>query len=160
MDPKTEIAAAEAAPKTKTAGQIKHLEMLQSVISRMASNSFQVKAWCVTLVSALLALAAKEEAKKMVFVAFLPALTFWWLDAFFLHQERLFRALFDKVRENENGIEADFSMDTRRVSKDVDSRAKVMRSKTLRLFYGSLLVVILLGLIMLYFGKLKGWLST
>lgn len=157
MDPKTETAATGKKQENKTPGQIKHLEMLQSVISRMASNSFQVKAWCVTLVSALLALAAKEDAKTMVFIAFLPALTFWWLDAFFLHQEKLFRELFDEVRKQENGIEADFSMDTSNIK--LMPRAQVMRSKTLRLFYGSLLVVIVLALVMLYLDKVKGWLG-
>lgn len=134
--------------------------MLQSVISRMASNSFQVKAWCVTLVSALLALAAKDDVKRMVFVAILPTLTFWWLDAFFLHQEKLFRALFDEVRKQEIGKEADFSMDTSAVSKGVISRAEVMKSKTLRLFYGSLLVLIGLALLMAYFNKVRSWLNV
>ena len=43
MDPKTETPATATEQKLKTAGQIKHLEMLQAVITRMASNSFQMK---------------------------------------------------------------------------------------------------------------------
>ena len=34
----------------------KHLELIQGVINRMASNSFQLKGWSVVLVSALFAL--------------------------------------------------------------------------------------------------------
>ncbi|MEN9503463.1 MAG: hypothetical protein RI964_2748 [Pseudomonadota bacterium] len=37
--------------------RLKHLEMLQQVITRMASNSFLIKGWSITLISALLAFA-------------------------------------------------------------------------------------------------------
>lgn len=36
--------------------RIKHLDYIQSVISRMANNSFQIKTWCITVVSAIFAL--------------------------------------------------------------------------------------------------------
>ncbi len=78
--------------------KLKHLEMIQAVVNRMASNSFLLKGWSVTLVSALLALAAANSDRRFVFVAVLPLLMFWLLDAYFLRQERLFRKLYDKVR--------------------------------------------------------------
>ncbi len=145
-------------PKAKSAGQIKHLEMLQAVITRMAGNSFLIKGWCVTLVSALLALSAKD-AKSMVFVAYLPVLMFWWLDSFFLRQERLFRKLFDRVRED-NRAETDFSMKTLGDESKVDSQSKVAWSVTLRWFYGWLFVAVTLAALVIrgYFGALKHWL--
>lgn len=126
------------------ASKLEHLKMLQAVITRMASNSFMIKGWCVTLVSALIALSAKD-AKYMVLVAFLPVLMFWWLDAYFLHQEKLFRELFDYVREN-GKEDSDFSMralsqKTETKSK-VDSQLKVAFSKTLFWFYGWLFVAV------------------
>ncbi|MFJ9559797.1 hypothetical protein ACIRQQ_07115 [Streptomyces fuscichromogenes] len=36
---------------------VKHLELLQSVISRLGNNSFLVKGWCITLDSTLIAVA-------------------------------------------------------------------------------------------------------
>lgn len=126
------------------ASKLEHLKMLQAVITRMAGNSFQVKTWCITLVSALLALSAKD-AKNMIYVAFLPVLMFWWLDAFFLHQEKLFRELFDYVRENGKD-DSDFSMKTLGKNSEpvsnVESQFKVARSKTLRWFYGWLFVAV------------------
>jgi len=130
--------------------KIKHLEMLQSAISRMASNSFQVKAWCVTLVSALLALSAKD-AHYMVIVAYLPVLMFWWLDAYFLRQERLFRELFDQVR-TDGKEEADFSMKTLpKGESKVDSQFKVALSKTLGWFYGWLFAAVTVTVLILVF---------
>lgn len=121
--------------------KLEHLKMLQTVITRMASNSFSVKTWCVTLVSALLGLSAKD-ARYMVFVAFLPVLMFWWLDAFFLQQERLFRKLYDHVRENGKD-DSDFSMNTEVVKSKVASLLGVAWSTTLRWFYGWLFVAVL-----------------
>lgn len=145
-------------PKPKSSGQIKHMEMIQAVITRMANNSFMIRGWCVTLVSALLALGAKD-AKNMVFIAYLPVLIFWWLDAFFLRQERLYRKLFDYVREDERA-ETDFSMNTQVVEHLVVSRLKVAWSTTLRWFYGWLFIAVTVAVLVLkgYFGTLKHWL--
>jgi len=78
--------------------KLKHLEFIQSVISRMSGNSFLLKGWSVTLVAALFALAAKDSDRKYIVVAYFPVLVFWILDAYFLSQERLFRNLYDSVR--------------------------------------------------------------
>jgi hypothetical protein len=97
-----------------------HLEMLQAVVSRMSANSFLLKGWSVTLVSALFALAASQSQAGFIQLAFLPALAFWALDAFFVRQERLFRALFDRVRQLPNEA-IDFAMDTQPVASTVAS---------------------------------------
>jgi hypothetical protein len=80
--------------------QLKHLEMIQGVINRLAGNSFQMKGWSITLIAALMALAAHEANERYAAVALLPALCFWGLDAYYLRQERLFRKLYDAVRLN------------------------------------------------------------
>ena len=77
---------------------VKHLEMIQAVVSRLAGNSFSIKGWSITLVSALFALAAKDANKTYAFLALLPALCFWGLDAYYLRQERLFRKLYEALR--------------------------------------------------------------
>lgn len=41
--------------------KMRHLEMIQNVISRMASNSFLLKGWTVTLVVGLLAFATSRK---------------------------------------------------------------------------------------------------
>jgi len=80
-----------------TPDQIKHLEFIQTVITRMNSNSFQLKGWSITLVSALLALFASTKNINFVLVAIFPALVFWFLDAYYLMQERKFRGLYSDV---------------------------------------------------------------
>lgn len=76
---------------------MKHLEMIQGVINRMASNSFLLKGWAVTLVAGIFALSSKDADKLYFLIAYIPILVFWGLDAYYLFQERLYRKLYDKI---------------------------------------------------------------
>jgi len=123
--------------------KLKHLELIQGVINRMASNSFFLKGWCVTLVSAVLALSAKDADRRFALLAYYPVLMFWILDGYFLRQERLFRKLYDKVRVTvETAI--DFSMDTSSFVDAVQSWPRVTVSVTLAVFYLTMVGAILL----------------
>ncbi len=75
--------------------KIKHLEFIQGVITRMNTNSFQMKGWMVAIVSALLAIYADKQNHYYALVAVLPTLIFWGLDAYYLQQERKFRGLYN-----------------------------------------------------------------
>jgi hypothetical protein len=120
-----------------------HLGMIQRVVNRLSSNSFLLKGWSVVLVSAMFALAAKDSKMIFIYLAYFPAISFWGLDGYFLHQERLFRALYDHVRIlDEKNI--DFSMNISIIENKVDSWAAVTRSKTLLVFHGVIVVTIVL----------------
>lgn len=77
--------------------KIKHLEFIQSVITRMNANSFQIKSWTVTIVSALLAIYASSKNTCFILVAIFPNVIFWFLDSFYLQQERKLRGLYNDV---------------------------------------------------------------
>lgn len=68
-----------------------HLQILQSVIQRMAGNSAACKAWCITLVSAILVLIADKNRPELAWLAGLPAILFFALDAYYLALEKAFR---------------------------------------------------------------------
>lgn len=127
--------------------KIAYLQMIQSVIARMARNSFLIKGWSITVVAALGALAAAGKSELFVYLAFFPAAMFWALDAYFLRQERLFRKLWDRARERDG--EVDFSMDTRPFNDEVDSIGKVARSPTLGLFHGTITGMIVVVIVVM-----------
>ena len=77
--------------------KIKHLEFIQNVITRMNTNSFQIKGWCITIVSALLAIYASTKNNYFFLAAAFPTIIFWFLDAYYLNQERKFRGLYNDV---------------------------------------------------------------
>ncbi|MGH0678105.1 hypothetical protein ACQVPP_12950 [Bacillus luti] len=130
--------------------KLKHLEFIQQTITRMASNSFKLKGWTVTLLSALLIfiLSNPKVNLNIFYLSFLPVLAFWYLDAFFLKQERLFRKLYEDVREKEND-NIDFSMNTSNYASDVKNILNTMFSKTLFAFYG--IIFITVGIIIYLF---------
>ena len=122
--------------------KLKHLELIQGVINRLAGDSFRMKGWAVILVSAVLVLVVGEDRQELAPVGLVPVLAFWGLDAYFLWQERLFRALYDQVRLTDER-EIDFSMDVRgvRTGRALTWTA-VLASRTLLSFYGALAVVV------------------
>ena len=77
--------------------KLKHLEFIQNIITRMNTNSFQIKGWAITIVSATLALYASTKNECFIIVGVVPALIFWFLDAYYLTQERKFRGLYNDV---------------------------------------------------------------
>lgn len=119
--------------------RIKHLEFIQAVISRLATTSFIAKGWALTVAGAVYGFAASHLSPFIAAVGLLPTLGFWWLDAYFLRQERLFRCLYDDVRQPDTPVVL-FSMHTRLYTSNPLSRwPKVIFSITLVTFYGTLL---------------------
>lgn len=89
--------------------QRKYLEMIQAVITRLASNSFVLKGWSVTLISGLLGFAGQQLNAQTALLALLPAVAFWMLDAYYLAQERQQRKLFAQARDG-NSLAYAFDM--------------------------------------------------
>lgn len=129
--------------------KIKHLELIQAVINRMASNSFLIKGWTVTLVAAILGLANKESNKSFIAVVCFPILMFWILDAFFLHQEKLFRALYEDVRKRDEA-NIDFSMNIIDYKTQEHNWAESAFSPALFLFYIAMIVAAIIAIFILF----------
>jgi len=115
--------------------KLKHLEFIQNVIARMNNNSFLIKGWTVTLVSALFALAAKDSNKNYVLVSFVVVPTFWILDGFFISCERQYRDLYNNVAAKAE-TQIDFNMNTKAYDRGSRTWASGVLSKTLLPFYG------------------------
>jgi hypothetical protein len=72
-----------------------HLQILQGVVQRMAGNSTSCKAWCITIVSAILVLIADKGKPELAWLALLPSVLFLALDAYYLALEKAFRASYN-----------------------------------------------------------------
>ena len=122
----------------------KEIDLLQSCISRMASNSFLVKGWTMTLLSVLIAMLANKTSLLVIALVVLPiTFSFWSLDVFFLKTERLYRLKYEWVIQERKKGNREYLYDLnpynenmRINSKEETSTIKVMFSRTLLLFYG------------------------
>ena len=128
---------------------LKEIEIIQDIIKRMAFNSFIIKGWAITLVVATLLLKGTE--KYQVWIAFIPLIVFWFLDAYFLWQERMYRKLYEWVINNRLKTEEYlFDMNAYRFKDKVQSRVRIMFSITLGWFYGSIAVLVIIYTLILF----------
>jgi hypothetical protein len=114
--------------------KLKYLEFIQNVITRMNANSFLIKGWVTTIVSALFALAAKDADQRYIFIAWFVIFVFWILDGFYLSQERQYRRLYDHARQLPPE-EINFDMNAKGYRTRDTSWTASFFSKTLILFY-------------------------
>jgi hypothetical protein len=142
--------------------RIKHLEFIQAVVTRFATSSFLIKGWALTIAAALLAVLASQLKWGIALVGVVPVVAFWFLDGYFLWQERLYRKLYDDVRKPNSGVEL-MSMNTAAYAKTTTFWDAVF-SRTLVLFFGSLLLVdvglVLVGLADWILTSCCGWSSS
>lgn len=73
---------------------MKHIDMYQGIINRMAGNSASCKQWAIGLASAILVLMAKEGKIEFSWLIIIPVLLFCFLDAYYLALEKQFRSAY------------------------------------------------------------------
>jgi hypothetical protein len=79
--------------------RIKHLEMLQSLITRMAGYGASFKSYCITVTTAVIGFAFTLHRPAVAGLALLPVIAFGVADAQYLRVERRFREVFNLVRK-------------------------------------------------------------
>lgn len=77
-----------------------HLEFLQNIIQRMASNSSSCKTWCITIISAMLVVFAENSKPNVMTITYIPTILFLLLDAYYLGLEKGFRDSYDELVDN------------------------------------------------------------
>jgi len=133
---------------------LKEIDIVQDIIKRMAFNSFLIKGWAITLVVATLLL---KGTKYQVFIAFIPLLVFWFLDAYFLWQERMYRKLYNWVISNRLKTDEHlFDMNAYRFKDEVQSKCRIMFSITLGWFYGSIAILTVIYSVILFLSQNGG----
>jgi hypothetical protein len=120
--------------------KLKHLEFLHNTINRMSTNSFIIKGWAVTLLSAIFVLADKETNQNYIILMFIVIPVFWYLNSYFLLQERKFRDLYDEVRIKKEE-EINFSMDISNYNTDKNTIQDCFFAQSIWPIYIFLLII-------------------
>jgi hypothetical protein len=126
-----------------------YLNILQGVIARMATNSANCKTWCITLVSAIVVIIADKAKPNYVWIALLPVILFFLLDAYYLGQERSFRAIYNSFIQRLNAGNANkndlFSLTPIRGFNVVQMTFEAISSFAIYPFYLTLIILLILG---------------
>lgn len=134
--------------------QRKHLEFIQNVITRMNSNSFQLKGLAITLATALLAVYASTPKVILLCLPVVPTLIFWFLDSYFLQLERKFRGIYNDVvgLKKVNQVKL-YEMPVHKYVKTADKQFgywNVFWSGTIAGFYCSMVVLLIIIGVIIY----------
>lgn len=74
-----------------------HRAFVQSVITRMNANSFQIKGMSITIVAAFLGVYASNSKVLFILIPIPFVFLFWFLDAYYLQLERQFRGIYNDI---------------------------------------------------------------
>jgi hypothetical protein len=121
--------------------ELETIGTIQHIINRMATNSFIIKGWTVAVFGIILLL---NGTRYQASIAVFALLVFWYLDAYFLRQKKTYRVLYDEIVDNKLNIGDEFfDIRTARCEAgiEVPRSSKLMLSKTLLIFYGSILAL-------------------
>lgn len=123
-----------------------HLEFIQNVITRMNTNSFQIKGMAITIVSALIAIYASNSNIAFIFLGIAPTILFWFLDSYYLQQERKFRGVYNNVAGLKSDVEIKlYEMPIHKFQGGQYCFCKVFFSKTIACLYGTIVFLLLIG---------------
>jgi hypothetical protein len=132
-------------PERYSSDTIKHMEMIQGVIARLANEAALIRGWALTVSSAIFGFAVTSLSWRVAAVGLLPVFVFWGLNAYYLRAERKYRALYDRVRKGD--LSEAFCMDSSK--EEVEPWWRTNFSVTLWPFYGAIVGV---GVILIFAG--------
>ena len=118
--------------------RMKHLELIQNAITRMGANGASLKGFCMTLVAAIIGLAAAVSKEQILIYSIPVVVGFSVLDAAYLSLERGFRDHYNDIRLSAIDIQPDF---------DVKAKASdfvgAYFSWSVAVFYGAIVLVMI-----------------
>jgi hypothetical protein len=124
--------------------KLKHLEFIQAVIARMATNSFLFKGWAITIAAGLSAFAAVDTRTALLAIALVSTAMFWGLDGYYLWLERCFIELHKKV-----ALLAEEKIDFSMVPDKTNALCRWLKTCLrwhLLFFYGTIIVIDVIGI--------------
>jgi hypothetical protein len=125
--------------------RVKHIEMLQTVISRMSGYGASFKSYCITVTTAVIGFAFTLHRPGVAALALLPILFFALADAQYLRVERRFRGSFDLVRKQDWGVMPSFEITLKHAP--AESYVRSITSWSIASFYAPLAVVVLIAVL-------------
>lgn len=123
--------------------KLKHIDIVQSTITRMAQNSFAIKGWTITILVGLFVFVQNEKFKHNIFIYLIPIIFFWLLDSYYLWQERLFRKLYNDIIVNVTE-ESDLSMNIAQYKNTVKFCSSLFSLSEIMVYLPLSLIVLLL----------------
>lgn len=108
MSPEQPISSGIVIDRKNQPSVIAHIEMMQSIISRLADNSAKCKEWCFTLIAALVVFMISNQNSLSFSICYWVLGVFYFLDSYYLGLEREMRNQYEKFVKSLNKNEVSF----------------------------------------------------
>jgi hypothetical protein len=125
--------------------KLKHLEFIQAVIARLATNSFLFKGWAITIAAGLSAFATVDSKRGLLAISLISTIMFWALDGYYLWLERCFRRLYQRVA-TKSDADIDFIMEPEKPQPLKQWLRACLSRPHMWIFYGSIILVEFFGI--------------
>ncbi len=119
-----------------------YLQFLQNNIAKMNSNSAQVKGWCITIVTALLAIFAAIKNPLLLIICLVPIFLFCFLDAKYLQQEHKFVQMYNSYIKDEESKPNTYEMPMKSYAKGLKGFFKALFSWAVVPVYGLIAIMV------------------
>lgn len=123
-----------------------YISLIEEIIKRMANNTFIIKGWAITVISALLTLGTSLKINFSIYIIIIVIdVAFCFLDCFYLRQERLYRNLYSyviKCSKDENEQIDYYNLNASLYSNKRTRYVNVICSKSILPLYGMLVILI------------------
>lgn len=132
-----------------------YLKMLQAIITRLNTNSFQIKTVVVTIVTSFIVFMYEKNQSHMVTIGIIVIIVlFWILDTSFLRCEKAFREKYNEVvnKHNDDNLKKKYrvyDLEIKEKIEDIDF-IKVMRLQSLEIIYLSLILIVFISAVVKY----------
>ena len=124
-----------------------HLAMILSIINRISQNNLILKGWTVVSIPVFFVLSESSGHEYFIHLAYLITIVLWMFDGYLLFKQRLYMSLYNKVRKLDEA-DIDYFIDITTVKNPKVSLISSVLSKTLILFYGSMIVLIFISILL------------
>ncbi|MDP8205206.1 MAG: hypothetical protein P9L92_00970 [Candidatus Electryonea clarkiae] len=130
---------------------IKHLDIYQSIIKRIADSSTKCKLWCIVLLSVILLFSITKRIPALIHLSYIPLFLFYFLDSYYLALESDFRKSYNRLVNNINNknLDAiriyDITLNTNYFHRVGLTIFHAVKSPATLPFYGSLFLLILVA---------------
>lgn len=123
-------------------GKTEYLQMIQEPICRMSTISAIFKGFAATIVAGIATLTYTDVNTLVLFLSFIPVLSFAMLDIYYLQLEKKYRFLYEQVRKDAHDV--DFSMDIQCDKKVAKARIRdCIKSPSIWLFYPAMTIILI-----------------
>jgi len=124
-----------------------HINILQGIISRMATNSSNCKTWAITIIAAIIVLLIDKSKTNIFYIAYVPLAMFFLLDCFYLGLERHFRNRYNNFintleKDNFNYIDIFKIQGPNKILSKISLTLKASISFSILPFYGIIAILI------------------